>query len=207
MRRFLFILVLTAAIAGAFLLGSTLTGGRAGSGDAAAADAVDEVRRQLATRYYKPVPARLLRLKRIESMLAGLNDPYTEYLEPFAYSELRRRTAASYSGIGATVLPQRDGFVISAVLPGPAHASGLRPGDTIVTIGGEAARRLSFESALGRILGRPGTVVRLGVRRGGTLLRFDVRRDEIKTSAVTSLVLAAEGKRVGYIALRSFAGG
>jgi carboxyl-terminal processing protease len=207
MRRALFTLVLAVATAGSFLLGSTLTGGRGGSGDAAAADAVAEVRERLVARYYKPVPARLLRLKRIESILAGLNDPYTEYLEPFAYSELRRRTAATYSGIGATLLPQRDGFVVSAVPPGPAYASGLRAGDTIVTIGGTPARRLSFEAALTAILGKPGTTVRLGVRREGRPLRFDIRRGEIKTSAVTSLVLEAEGRRVGYVALRSLAGG
>jgi carboxyl-terminal processing protease len=207
MRRALFTLALAGATSVAFLFGVSLTGGGATAGQAAAADEVAEVRAQLAANYYRPVPQRLLRLKRIEQMIAGLHDPYTEYLEPFAYSELRRRTAASYPGIGATVLPQRDGFVVSAVPAGPARASGLRPGDTIVAIDGAATRDLSFETALGRILGRPGTVVALAVRRGSATTTFRVRRGEIRTSAVTSRVLAAQGERIGYVALHSFSAG
>ena len=207
MRRAFFTLALAGATAIAFLFGVSLTGGGATAGQAAAADEVAEVRAQLATNYYRPVPQRLLRLKKIEQMIAGLHDPYTEYLEPFAYSELRRRTAASYPGIGATVLPQHDGFVVSAVPPGPAYASGLRPGDTIVSIDGASTRELTFESALGRILGRPGTVVTLAVRRGGELFTARVRRGEIKTSAVTSRMLAAEGRLTGYVALHSFSAG
>ncbi|MGH3103995.1 MAG: S41 family peptidase [Gaiellaceae bacterium] len=194
---------MAAAVSGSFLVGLRVTGGSQTEPAAAA----DLVRERLAARYYKPVPRRLLRLRNVESMLAGLHDPYTEYLEPFAYSELRRQTSASYSGIGATVLPQRDGFVVSAVPAGPARRSGLRPGDTIVTIDGALARRLTFERALGRLLGPRGTVVRLGVRRGGRLLRFDVERGEIRTAAVSSRLLAAEGRRVGYVALHSFSSG
>src|SRR3954452_10789441 len=146
MRRALSTLALAGATAVAFLFGVSLTGGGARGGEAAAAaDEIAEVRAQLAETYYKPVPARLLRLRKIEQMIAGLHDPYTEYLEPFAYSELRRRTAATYPRIGATLLPQHDGFVVSAVPSGPARASGLRPGDTIVAIDGVPTPALSFE--------------------------------------------------------------
>jgi carboxyl-terminal processing protease len=207
MRRATLTLALAAATAASFLFGLSLTGSGANGEDAAAASEIAEVRDRLVRRYYKPVPQRLLRLKKIEQIIAGLGDPYTEYLEPFAYSELQRRTAASYSGIGATVLPQRGGFIVSAVPAGPARDSGLLAGDTIIAIGGVETRRLSFEAALGRILGRPGSVVRLGILRGDRVLDVDVRRDEIRTSAVTSLVLAAEGRRAGYIALHSFAAG
>ena len=207
MRRALLTLALLGATAAAFLFGASLTGGGSSSGDAAAADEVAEVRARLAADYYKPVPQRLLRLRKIEQIIAGLRDPYTEYLEPFAYSELRRRTAASYIGIGATVLPQRDGFVISAVPPGPAYHSGLRPGDRIVAIDGLPTSRLSFEAALGRILGRPGTSLGLTVMRGVRKLTVRVRRGEIRTSPVTSRLLAAEGRSTGYVALHSFTSG
>lgn len=207
MRRAILTLALAGATVVAFLFGASLTGGGAGPDDAAAADEVAEVRAQLARHYYRPVPQRLLRLRKIEQIIAGLRDPYTEYLEPFAYSELRRRTAASYPGIGATVLPQEDGFVVSAVPAGPARDSGLARGDTIVEIDGVPTRELSFEAALGRILGPAGTSVRLLVRRGGLSLEVDVRRGEIRTAAVTSRVLVAAGRRTGYVALHSFAGG
>ena len=207
MRRALPTLALIGATAAAFLFGASLTGGGTRSGDAVAADEVAEVRARLAAEYYKPVPQRLLRLRKIEQIIAGLRDPYTEYLEPFAYSELRRRTAASYPGIGATVLPQRDGFVLSAVPSGPARNAGLRPGDTIVAIDGSPTSELSFEQALGRILGPAGTSVGLRIMRAGRTFSVSVRRGEIRTSAVSSRVLEAEGRRAGYVALRSFSAG
>ena len=204
MRRAIFTLALAGATAASFLFGVSLTGGGARSGEAAAAGEIADV---LAASYYKPVPQRLLRLRHVEQIISGLRDPYTEYLEPFAYSELRRRTAASYPGIGATVLPQHGGFVVSAVPPGPARESGLRPGDTIVAIDGLATRMLSFESALGRILGPPGSSVRLSVLRGGGELVFSIRRGEIRTTPLTSRVLAVRGRKTGYVALHSFAAG
>jgi carboxyl-terminal processing protease len=204
MRRAFFTLALAGATAAAFLFGASLTGGSPRTGEAAAADEIAEV---LAASYYKPVPQRLLRLRKVEQIIAGLRDPYTEYLEPFAYSELRRRTAASYPGIGATVLPHRDGFVVSAVPVGPARDAGLRPGDTIVAIDGAPTHTLSFESALGKILGAPGTSIALAVQRGSERLTFRVRRGNIRTAPLSSRVLAADGRRTGYVALHSFAAG
>jgi carboxyl-terminal processing protease len=205
MRRALLTLTFAAATAGAFLTGFALTGGSSEGTppEAAAATQLAHVRAGLARRYYRPVPDRVLRLKSVESMIAALGDPYTEYLEPFAYSELRRRTAATYSGIGLTVLPQPSGFVVSAVAPGPSRRAGIRAGDRIVSIDGVPMSRVPFEAALALIRGRAGTTVRLGVVRGGRELSFGVRRELIRTSAVSSRLLVSGGKRVGYVAVRT----
>jgi carboxyl-terminal processing protease len=207
MRRALLLLALAAAVAGSFLTGVTLTDGSGPPGEAAAASDVAHVRDRLQRRYYRRIPDRVLRQKSVDAILAALGDPYTEYLEPFAYSELRRRTAASYSGIGLTVLPVRGGFVVSGAPPGPARRAGVRPGDRIVAIDGVSTERLALDDALGRIIGRAGTVVRLGVVRDGRALRFDVVRAAIRTSPVTSRLLVSPRKRAGYVAVRSFSDG
>jgi carboxyl-terminal processing protease len=206
MRRALPLLFLAAAVTGAFLAGFTLTGRSSSGGEAAAAE-VAHVRDHLQRRYYRRVPDRVLRQKTVGAILAALGDPYTEYLEPFAYSELRRRTAASYSGIGLTVLPVRGGFVVSAAPAGPARRAGVRPGDRIVGIDGVPTARLSLDDALGRIIGRAGTSVRIGVVRNGQALSFDVVRAAIRTSPVTSRLLVSPRKRAGYVAVRSFSDG
>jgi carboxyl-terminal processing protease len=206
MRRALPFLCLAAAVAGAFLAGFTLTGGSSSPSEAAAAE-VAHVRTHLQRGYYRPVPERVLRQKTVGAILAALGDPYTEYLEPFAYSELRRRTAASYSGIGLTVLPVRGGFVVSAAPAGPARRAGIRPGDRIVSIDGVLTSRLALDDALRRIIGRAGTVVRIGLVRSGTPLHVEVVRAAIRTSPVTSRLLVAPRKRAGYVAVRSFSDG
>ena len=207
MRRAIPFLLLAAAVAGAFLAGFTITGGSTSTGEAAAAAEVAHVRSHLQSRYYRRVPDRVLRQKTVGAILAALGDPYTEYLEPFAYSELRRRTAASYSGIGLTALPVQGGFVVSAAPPGPARRAGIRPGDRIVSIDGVATTRLALDDALGRIVGRAGTQVRIGVVRDGEQLSFGVTRAAIRTSPVTSRLLASPRKRVGYVGVRSFTDG
>jgi carboxyl-terminal processing protease len=207
MRRAFLLVTLAAAVAGAFLTGLTLTDGSSPRSQAAAAADVAHVRERLQRHYYRRIPDRVLRQKSVDAILDALGDPYTEYLEPFAYSELLRRTAASYSGIGLTVLPVRGGFVVSAAPPGPAQRAGIRTGDRIVAIDGVATSRLALDDALGRIIGRAGTAVRLGVVRKGRALQFDVVRAAIRTTPVASRLLVSPRKRVGYVAVRSFSDG
>jgi carboxyl-terminal processing protease len=204
MRRAVLSLTWAGAVAVAFLLGLAHAGDT--KPNPAAAE-LAEVREQLALRYYRPVPERVLRMRDVQSIIAALHDPHTEYLAPFAYSELRRRSSKSYSGIGMTVLPEGDELVVTAVAKGPARASGLRVGDVIVSVDGTPTGKLTYEQALGKILGPRGTIVRLGVRRDLERLEFAVRRASIKASVVSSRVLAAPGRRVGYLGVRSFSAG
>lgn len=163
---------------------------------------VEQVRAELASRYYRPVPREVLRLRSVESILAALGDPYTEYLDPVAYRLLRHETARSYSGIGATVLPAGNGLEVTSLGAGPARAAGLRVGDRIVAVGGEAIAGLPFEKALARILGPERSVVRLRVRRGADVVELRVVRRRIDAPVVSARLLAVRhGRRVGYVKL------
>src|SRR5687768_12691826 len=104
MRRALLIGVLAAAAIVAFAVGLRLT---AESSDASPEGAdLAHVRARLVDRYYVRVPERVLRQRTIQATIAALQDPYTEYLSPFAVSELRRQTQGSYTGIGVRLLPR-----------------------------------------------------------------------------------------------------
>lgn len=204
MRRAVLSLAWAGAVAVAFLLGLAHAGDT--KPNAAAAE-LAEVREQLALRYYRPVPERVLRMRDVKSIIAALQDPHTEYLEPFAYSELRRRSARSYSGIGMTVLPEAGQLVVTAVAAGPAREAGLRIGDAIVAIDGTPTGKVTYDQALGRILGPRGTTVHLSVIRGTERLDFRVRRAAIRASRISSRVLAAGHRRIGYVGIRSFSQG
>jgi carboxyl-terminal processing protease len=201
MRRAVLSLTWAGAVAVAFLLGLAYAGDT--KPNPAAAE-LAEVREQLALRYYRPVPERVLRMRDVQSIIAALHDPHTEYLAPFAYSELRRRSAKSYSGIGMTVLPEGGRLVVTAVAHGPARDAGLRIGDAIIAIDGTPTGKLTYDQALGRILGPRGTLVDLAVVRGTQHLDFRVRRAAISASRVSSRVLASRDRRVGYVGIRSF---
>jgi carboxyl-terminal processing protease len=185
----------------AFVLGWSLSD-RGSSEAPPARSVVDQVRTELASRYYRPVPREILERRTVHSMLAALGDPYTEYLDPAAYRLLRHEIARSYSGIGATLLPATSGLTVSSVPAGPARKAGLRVGDRIVAVDGLPIAGVAFEKALRRILGPDGSTVRLRIRRAGRVLELAITRRRIEAPVVSARLLAVRhGRRVGYLRL------
>ena len=169
---------------------------------------IDEVRAELVGGYYHVVPSSVLAADTIDGVIEGLRDPYTDYLTPLEYGELKSGTARSYSGVGMTVRRAKGGLLVKAALDGPARQAGIRRGDLIVSIDGRRARELPFDRSLELIKGREGTVVRLRVRRAHErTLSFVVKRAEIETPAVGGRIVRARGKPVGYVALHTFRSG
>jgi carboxyl-terminal processing protease len=209
---FIFLLLL------AFLLGLVATklsdgpssaGVTAGLRDRARpSEAINQVRQELASAYYRPVPERVLDEPTIKGILRELGDPYTDYLTPPEYDSLRNRTARSYTGVGLTVAPSKRGLLVTSTLGGPAREAGIRRGDLIVRIQGRPAGELSFEQSLSLITGEKGTLVRLTVKRQrqGTI-HFALVRQEIDVPSVRVRLVQRRGPDVGYVRLLSFPAG
>ena len=76
-----------------------------------------------------------------------------------------------YIGAQLDLDPSSDGYVcVRGVLPGrPAHSAGLRRDDIILRVDGVSTRKRDVETVVKMITrGRPGTPVRLGIRRPGS---------------------------------------
>ena len=204
MRRTLIVLGAALVLAGPFVLGYRLSAGSRATTPVAIPSVVDEVRSALAARYYRPVPDRVLQLDSVGQIISALRDPYTAYLTPPDYRLVREETASTYTGIGVSVLPSRQGYVVVALRPGPAQRAGVRVGDTIVRIGDTAAGRLSMSHALARILGPRGTTVRLVLMRGRHTLDLRIRRELVQAPVVQARLLSYAGERWGDVRLSSF---
>ena len=205
MRRAVALVGAGALCLGAFSLGLGLAErGSEGKRDVSTASVVDEVRAELASRYYRPVPREILRLPTVESMLAALKDPYTQYLDPAAYQLLRQATDRDYAGVGLSVLPARDGLLVTAAAKGPARRAGVRPGATIVAVDGRPLRGVAFSRALERIVGPVGTPVRLRVRDADGVRELRLVRQRVAAPVLGSRVLSMGTKRVGYMRLAGF---
>ncbi|HEX2044699.1 MAG TPA: S41 family peptidase [Gaiellaceae bacterium] len=166
---------------------------------------VEEVRADLARSYYRSIDPAVLRRPSVEELIRGLEDPHTDYLSPAEFEALKDRTEGSYSGIGLTVGPSREGLVVTAAFKGPAQRAGIRRGDVIVRIDGKPAWRMPFERSLALIKGEKGTVVNLTVKRAtrGTI-RFQVVRQEIDVPPIQSRVLEGGEVTLGYLRVLSF---
>ena len=162
------------------------------------------VRAELLRAYYRPVPANVLNAPSISSMLRGLHDPYTDYLDATQFRLLSRETHSTYPGIGVSVLPTPAGLEVVATKPGPAARAGIRRGELSITVNGRPVAGTTPSFAASRLLGPAGTTVVLGIRRDGFRLHFEVVRRTIEAPTVQTRLLQDAKVRVGYVKLDEF---
>jgi carboxyl-terminal processing protease len=189
---------------------ATLLGGAAGRREQAeiAPDALREYAQIVSTAESwnaEKVTAERLVYASIHGMLSSL-DPHTTFLEPEDFSSLEERHQGSYFGIGISMQRRQGRVTVMAVTQGtPAWKIGLRTGDVITSIDGEAVddawdtRRVSDH-----VRGRKGTSVRLTIHRPGVgePIALTVVRDEIPQNSVRHAFLLGNG--VGYVQLAEF---
>lgn len=126
----------------------------------------------LKMRFVEPVSAgnllrAYMRTGTIPGMLATLNDPYTRYLQPNEYRELKIQTDGSFGGIGVILSYKEKSVIIMKALDGsPGMKAGLRQGDRIVKIKGRPTSAMTENEAVSLIRGPEGTRVTLTISRG-----------------------------------------
>jgi carboxyl-terminal processing protease len=155
--------------------------------------------------YYRKVPRATLVNRGIEGAVASLHDQFSHYFDPKTYQQFEATTNPSFSGIGVTVRPDRQGLVVESVIPGtPAARAGLRPGDAIVGVGGQPLAGHPESFAIGLIKGRPGTAVTLTWRRGARRITRRVQRARVTQPVVAAQLASYRGRRYGVVAYSSF---
>jgi len=140
----------------------------------------------------------------IRGMLSALDDPYTRFMEPKAYKEMKIRMSGSYSGIGIYIGIKKDDLTVISPIEGtPAYMAKLKAGDRIKTIDGKATKDMALEEAVSLIRGPRGTKVMLGILRGDWKenKEFEIRRDNIKIKSLESKVI---NENIAYIKLNTF---
>ena len=178
-----------------------------------------ETYRQIQDRYVDEVSDEELVEGAVEGMVERLPDPYSGYLPPELYRTALDDLSGEFSGIGAevgirnledpaddescTVITNVCALVIVAPLAGsPAEAAGLRRGDVVLAIDGEATIGSTVNELVFKVRGEAGTDVTLTVRREEEEeLDITITRAVIELVEVESELL---GDGVGYIKLTTF---
>ncbi len=141
----------------------------------------------------------------ITGVVDHLGDPNSQFLPAARWEDERIRTQGEYGGVGLEVA-DRDGYItIVAPIPGtPGARAGLRPGDRIVEVDGRSVDGWVTDQAVDLLRGRPGTTVRMGIRRPGAdaVIHFDVTRAQIHVPSVPFASMLDDG--VGYVPLLVF---
>ncbi|MDO9110330.1 MAG: S41 family peptidase [Desulfatirhabdiaceae bacterium] len=151
--------------------------------------------------YVEPADTKKLIEDAIQGMVHGL-DPHSSLLSPEDYKELQVDTQGEFTGIGVSITT-REGMVtvVSAIQGTPAFKAGIKSGDIIVKIEGEATKNL--RDAVSRIRGPKGSKIAITLIREGTPepLEFVLVRDVIPIESVRSLTLKPG---YGYIWITNF---
>ena len=144
----------------------------------------------------------------IRGMLASLNDPYTRFLDPKQFKEMRIDTSGELMGVGIQLsldTKTKELVVVSPIEGTPASRAGVLSKDVIVSIDGDSTKGMSTEDAVKLIRGPEGSDVVLGLRRGDKVLDFPLTRARIEINAVTyRLNKTQDQRKIGYIRLKQF---
>lgn len=148
--------------------------------------------------------------------LVGELDPYSDYLNPTELEVFRRRRTGEYVGIGIELsLRETMPTVIAPIDNSPASASGVKPGDIIVSIDDHPCRGLNLRRLQHLLSGEPGTLVKLSIKRPrvADLLTIECYRSHLRIDSVkgcrhdrsdVASYLIDPRRRIGYIRVSHF---
>jgi carboxyl-terminal processing protease len=153
--------------------------------------------------YVNPVDDHQLLQAAIRGMVSSL-DPYSAYLDGEDYDEVKILSTGQYSGVGIEVSMEDEEVVVVSPFEGSAAAAaGIRPGDIIATIDGIPVNTTTLADTIGRMRGKEGTTVKIGILREGSAepLQFTLKRSRVELHSVKSELLEPG---MGYVRISQF---
>ena len=145
-----------------------------------------------------------------ESMDSAINgllqslDPYSSYMSPEIFNEMKTETSGKFGGLGIEVSMESGVVkVISPIDDTPASRAGIKAGDYIVKIEDTQVQGKTLSEAVDLMRGPVGSSIELIIRRRGEkkALTFNITREIIEIQSVKIDLLK---NNIGYIRLTSF---
>lgn len=141
----------------------------------------------------------------IKGLVESLDDPYSVYLEPSTFKQLREQIQGSFAGLGLLVGMEDHSLVVVQSFEGtPAAKAGLVRGDIITAIDDKNVAEMDLETAVSLMRGPVGTSVKISVYRSieDKNYEYTLIREEINVPTVEGEMI--EGSTAGYIAISQF---
>ena len=154
--------------------------------------------------YNKDIKDENLEAGLLKGLVAGLGDPYSQYLTAEEMAKLSETTTGKFQGIGVIISPDEDGTVtvISPIKGSPADRAGVESGDKILKINGKDFNAEKINEASKEMRGEKGTSVKILLLKKKNLKteEVEIKREEIK---IDSIIKDKIGD-LGYIGITMF---
>lgn len=161
-----------------------------------------EVMERAKVSYVEDVSDKKLIESAINGMLSSL-DPHSSFLDDQSFKYMSEQTKGKFGGLGIEVTMENGVVkIVSPIDDTPASKAGLKPGDYITNIDGEAVMGMTLNDAVDKMRGKIGSKVKLTIRRiNEKPLEVTLKREEIKIQSVKNSIKADD---VVYIRISSF---
>ncbi len=135
-------------------------------------------------------------------------DPHSVYIPVEEMREMNEPLVGKFEGIGIQFNIHEDTIMVTQTIPGgPSEKLGIRAGDRIVKIDGNAVTNIKITNndVLKKLRGDKGTKVNVSIYRRGQaeLLDYLITRDQIPLFSLDASYIVAPG--IGYIKISRFA--
>ncbi len=133
-------------------------------------------------------------------------DPYSAYLTPDQLNEVYAQIEGNFVGLGVELKAKDGGLTIVRVISGsPAQEAGVRAGDRILAVDGQATAKLSTDQAANLLQGPDGSIVTLSLAAAGQSPRqLSVRRRVVEVPSIDQVSIIDQEYGVGYFKLTCF---
>lgn len=154
--------------------------------------------------YNKDIKEENLEAGILKGLVAGLEDPYSQYLTKDEMKKLSEQTTGKFQGVGVIISPAEDGSVtvVSPIKGSPADRAGVESGDKILKINGKDFSAEKIDQASKEMRGEAGTSVKILLLKKKNLKteEVEIKREEIKIDSVLKNKIGD----YGYIGITMF---
>lgn len=165
---------------------------------------INYIRKILDKYYLNDIDEEKTKETAIQGYVAGLDDPYTEYIPKDEMEDYTVNLMGRYVGIGIymTVDTEKDAIKVLRPIKGsPAEEAGIQAGDTIMSVDGVKYVAKDMSIAADAIKGEEGSIVKLEILRNQEIKTFEITRRKVVTNPIESKKLE---NNIGYIQVTSF---
>jgi carboxyl-terminal processing protease len=136
----------------------------------------------------------------------GALDSYSAYLTSDQLTDVYSQIEGNFVGLGIELKADNGALLIVNVITGsPAERAGIRSGDRIIEVDGQATSKFSTDQAADLLQGPEGSVVRVVVMNSANQTRtLSVRREHVEVPSVDKVHIIDKDFGVGYLKLTCF---
>lgn len=142
----------------------------------------------------------------LKAMVEALGDPYSEYYTPEEYASFKQEASGEYYGLGMVISMDEEAKLAKVeyfFAGSSAEEAGVKVGDLIISVNGEDMAGKTLQQVSQKCLGKNGTSLKMGIKRGDGTLEFEIVRRAVEKNMVDYKML---DNGIGYMQILQFGG-